>query len=154
MLLAVVVAFTPAGGNAADAILTAITMGFLAGDCLDGCSCLSRQNQLTLAALSDGRRAILYAALGLIALLIAGSDELFSSGGGTLVWILLLGASIAAIWRILGRGQHVLSPFGTKSPTEICVFAHHARVSAWDGRGVSPQTARALAGRMGPLRSS
>ena len=32
----------------------------------------SRQNQLTLAALSDGRRAILYGALGLIALLIAG----------------------------------------------------------------------------------
>ena len=61
---------------------------------------LSRQNQLTLATLSDGRRAILYAALGLIALLIAGSDEMFSSGGGTLAWILLLGASIAAIWRV------------------------------------------------------
>ena len=45
---------------------------------------LSRQNQLTLATLTDGRRAILYGALGMIALLIAGSDELFSSGGGTL----------------------------------------------------------------------
>ena len=45
---------------------------------------LSRQNQLTLATLSDGRRAILYGALGMIALLIAGSDELFSTGGGTL----------------------------------------------------------------------
>ena len=30
MLLALVVAFAPAGGNAADAVLTAITMGFLA----------------------------------------------------------------------------------------------------------------------------
>ena len=58
------------------------------------------QNQLTLAALTDARRAILYAALGLIALLVAGSDELFASGGGTLVWIVLLGASVAAIWRI------------------------------------------------------
>ena len=61
---------------------------------------LSRQNQLTLATLTDGRRAILYAALGMLALLIAGSDELFSSGGGTLLWIVLLGASVAAIWRI------------------------------------------------------
>ena len=61
---------------------------------------LSRQNQLTLATLSDGRRAILYGALGMIALLIAGSDEMFSSGGGTLAWLLLLGASVAAIWRI------------------------------------------------------
>lgn len=99
MLLALLVAFAPAGGNAADAVLTAITMGFLAGIAWT-VFVLSRQNQLTLAALSDGSRAILYAALGLIALLIAGSDELFSSGGGTLVWILLLGASIAAIWRV------------------------------------------------------
>jgi hypothetical protein len=99
MLLALVVAFIPAGGNVADAILTAITMGFLAA-IVWTLFVLSRQNQLTLATLSDGRRAILYASLGLIALLIAGSDEMFSSGGGTLAWILLLGASVAAIWRV------------------------------------------------------
>lgn len=99
MLLALVVAFAPAGGNAADAILTAITMGFLAGIAW-AVFVLSRQNQLTLATLSDGRRAILYGGLGLIALLIAGSDEMFSSGGGTLAWILLLGAAVAAIWKV------------------------------------------------------
>jgi hypothetical protein len=99
MLLALVVAFVPGGGNAADTVLTAITMGFLAAIAWT-VFVLSRQHQLTLATLSDGRRAILYGALGMIALLIAGSDELFSSGGGTLAWILLLGASVAAIWRI------------------------------------------------------
>jgi hypothetical protein len=99
MLLALVVAFAPSGGNLAEAILTAITMGFLAGLAWV-LFVLSRQNQLTLATLSDARRAILYGAFGLIALLIAGSDELFASGGGTLLWLLLLGASIAAIWRI------------------------------------------------------
>jgi hypothetical protein len=99
MLLALAVAFTPAGGNLADTVLTAITMGFLAAIAWT-VFVLSRQNQLTLAALSDRRRAILYGALGLLALLIAGSDELFSSGGGTLVWILLLGASVGAIWRV------------------------------------------------------
>ncbi len=99
MLLALAVAFAPAGGNVAEAILTAITMGFLAGIAWM-LFVLSRQNQLTLATLTDARRGILYGALGMIALLIAGSDELFSTGGGTLVWILLLGASVAAIWRI------------------------------------------------------
>lgn len=99
MALAVVVAFVPAGGNAAETILTAITMGFLAAIAWT-LYVLSRQQQLTLATLSDGRRAILYAALGLIALLIAGSDEMFASGGGTLAWILLLGASVAAIWKV------------------------------------------------------
>ena len=99
MLLAAIVAFVPAGGNAADAILTAITMAFLAAIAWT-VFVLSRQQQLTLATLSDGRRAILFAALGLLALLIAGSDEMFASGGGTLAWIVLLGASIAAIWKV------------------------------------------------------
>lgn len=99
MALALVVAFVPAGGNLAAAILTAITMGFLAALAWM-VFVLSRQNQLTLATLTDARRAILYSALGMIALLIAGSDELFSSGAGTLAWIVLLGASIAAIWRV------------------------------------------------------
>jgi hypothetical protein len=99
MALALAVAFAPSGGNVAEAILTAITMGFLAALAWM-LFVLGRQNQLTLATLSDGRRAILYGALGMIALLIAGADELFGSGGGTLLWILLLGASVAAIWRI------------------------------------------------------
>jgi hypothetical protein len=99
MLLALGVAFAPSGGNVAEAIFTALTMGFLAAIAWT-VYVLSRQNQLTLATLSDGRRAILYGALGLIALLVAGTDMLFATGGGTLLWILLLGASIAAIWRI------------------------------------------------------
>lgn len=98
-LLALVVAFVPSGGNVAEAILTAITMAFLAAIAW-AVFVLSRQNQLTLATLSDGRRALLYGALGMIALLIAGADKLFASGGGTLLWIVLLGASIAAIWRV------------------------------------------------------
>jgi hypothetical protein len=99
MVLALAVAFAPHGGNVADAILTAITMGFLAALAWM-VFVLSRQNQLTLATLTDKRRAILYAALGMLTLLIAGSDELFASGGGTLLWIVLLGAAIAAIWRV------------------------------------------------------
>ncbi|HYP55665.1 MAG TPA: hypothetical protein VEQ41_05100 [Solirubrobacterales bacterium] len=99
MLLALVVAFVPGGGNAADAILAAITMAFLAAIAW-ALFVFSRENQLTLATLSDGRRALLYGALGLIALLVAGSDEMFATGLGTLAWIVLLGASIAAIWRV------------------------------------------------------
>lgn len=99
MMLALAVAFAPAGGNVAGTVLTALTMGFLAGIAWM-LYVMSRQNQLTLATLSDARRAILYGALGLIALLVVGTDELFATGGGTLAWILMFGASIAAIWRI------------------------------------------------------
>jgi hypothetical protein len=99
MLLALVVAFLPGGGNAAEAVLTALTMGLLAGIAWMVYT-VSRENQLTLATLSDGRRAALYGAVGLIALLIAGSDKLFSTGGGTLLWIVLLAIAVGAIWRV------------------------------------------------------
>jgi hypothetical protein len=99
MLLALVVAFLPGGGNLAEALITALTMGLLAGIAWMVYT-LSRENQLTLATLSDGRRAVLYGAIGLLALLIAGSDKLFATGGGTLLWILLLALAVAAIWRV------------------------------------------------------
>ncbi|HWA53180.1 MAG TPA: hypothetical protein VG816_03315 [Solirubrobacterales bacterium] len=99
MVLALAVAFAPHGGNVAEAILTAITMAFLAAIAWS-VFVLSRQNQLTLATLTDARRGILYAAFGVLALLVAGTDKLFATGGGTLLWIILLGASVAAIWRI------------------------------------------------------
>src|ERR1700712_3286940 len=99
LLLAVPVAFIPGGGNVVDTIFAAISMGFLAGIAWMLYT-LSRENQLTLATLSDGRRAIFYGAFGMLALLVAGTDKLFSTGGGTLLWILLLAASVVAIWRI------------------------------------------------------
>ncbi|MEX2448211.1 MAG: hypothetical protein WD404_05640 [Solirubrobacterales bacterium] len=99
MLLALVVAFAPAGGNAAETILTAIAIAFLTAIAW-AIYVAGKRNQLTLAALDDARRALLYAALGMIALLIAGSDEMLASGGGTLAWIVLLGASVAAIWKV------------------------------------------------------
>lgn len=99
MLLALVVAFVPGGGNAAEAVLTAITMAFLTAIAW-ALYALSRQNQLTLAALGDGRRAILYGGFGMIALLVAGSDEMFETGFGTLAWLFLLAASVAGIWKV------------------------------------------------------
>ena len=99
MLLALLVAFLPGGGNFADALLAALTLGLLAGISWMLYT-VSRERQMTLATLSDGRRAILYGAVGLIALLIAGSDKMFNSGGGTLLWILLLAVAIGAIWRV------------------------------------------------------
>lgn len=99
MLLALGVAFLPGGGNAVNTVLAAIAMGFLAGISWT-LYVLSRENQLTLATLSDGRRAIFYGAFGMLALLVAGYDKLWSSGLGTLLWLALLAASIVAIWRI------------------------------------------------------
>ncbi len=100
-LLAVPIAFVPGGGNVADAILLALTLGFLAGVAAM-VYMLFRQNQFTLSTLSDSRRAGMYGAAGGIALLIAGQDELVGWPGGIVLWIGLLAACafvIFAIWR-------------------------------------------------------
>ena len=97
--IAAVIAFAPGGGNGVTTVLTAFTMAFYVVIVAFAYQ-QYRENQLTLTALSDGRRAVLFGALGLICLLIAGTDKFFHSGGGTLVWLLLLGGSLAAIWRI------------------------------------------------------
>lgn len=102
MVLALGVAFLPGGGNAAATVFAAIRIGFLAGIAWL-LYVYSRQNQLTLATLDDRRRALFYGAFGMIAFLIAGSEEMFSSGGGTLLWILLLGASLGSIWWVWTR---------------------------------------------------
>lgn len=99
MLLALGIALLPGGGDMAEAVLTLLTMGLLAGITWM-VYIFTRENQMSLATLSDRRRAILYGAVGMLVLLVAGSDKMFSTGGGTLLWIVLLGAAVAAIWKV------------------------------------------------------
>ena len=101
MALALVVAVVPGGDAAAEAILVALSMAFLAAIAWF-CARLYREQNLTLATMSDGRRAILFGAVGAIALLIVGYEEFRSWDAGILVWIALLAGAVAAIfftWR-------------------------------------------------------
>lgn len=100
-LLAVPIAFAPGGGDAADAILVALTLAFLTGIAAMSYT-VFRQNQLTLSALPDSRRALLYGAVGGLALLVAAQDEMLDWTGGIVIWIGLIvacGFLIFAIWR-------------------------------------------------------
>ena len=98
-VLAVPIAFVPGGGDAAEGILTALVLAFLATIGFAGFQ-LYRREQLTLLGLDDRRRAILYGAVGLIVLMIAGADELLDTGLGTLAWIAAIAAASFAIFRI------------------------------------------------------
>jgi hypothetical protein len=98
-VLALGVAAIPGGGTAAETALTALVMGFLAAIGFFVYR-LHAQNQLTLVTLKDSQRAILFGAVGVIALMIAGADELLETGAGTLVWIALIAGSAFAIFRV------------------------------------------------------
>lgn len=103
-LLAAGVAFLPNGGNVADAAMTAITMAFLAGIAWT----VYRRTfafRHHLLALAESRRIILYSSFGLVVLLIAGAAEMFSTGLGTMAWLLLMVSALVGIWLIVSEAR-------------------------------------------------
>ncbi len=98
-LLALIIDVVPGGGNAADAIVAALSLLFMA---LIGVAAwqIFRQNRLAFAGLGDGQRAVFLGALGAIVLMIAGADELTDTGAGLLVWLAVIGAAVFAIVRV------------------------------------------------------
>lgn len=100
-LLALLVTVLPAGGNVTDAILAALWLIFLGAIAL----LLVRfwnENSLARDAMSDRQRGTIYAGLGAIALMVAGTDELFETGAGTVAWIVIVAVSgwlIVNTWR-------------------------------------------------------
>ena len=99
LLLALIVDVAPGGGNAARAIMTAITLDFCALIVFAGYQ-LYRQNRLTYLGLTDRQRGILLGSLGAIVLMIAGVDELTSTGVGLLVWLAVIALSIFSLVKI------------------------------------------------------
>lgn len=104
LVLAGLVAFLPGGEAMARTVIALIGMGFLSGLAYLAYR-LYRDQQLLLDSLGDGRRALLYGSVGLIALLIGGYSS-FAGTAGFVVWVLLLlgaGLAIFAIVREANR---------------------------------------------------
>jgi hypothetical protein len=99
LALAAAVDFLPGGGNAAAAVLTALTMIFLAAIAWLLYRVYNEQ-QLTISSLSDVRKAGLFGAAGGIALLVVAYDDFRSWEGGILLWVALMAGCIGAIFLI------------------------------------------------------
>ena len=93
MLLALVVAVVPGGDNAAEAIVAAVSLIFMALIAFAGWL-LFRQYRFSYMGLEERRRQVFVAAVGAIALMIAGADEMTRSGGGLAAWLFILGIAI------------------------------------------------------------
>ena len=88
-LLALAVTVLPGGGNVVNAILTALSLIFFAAIAL----LIGRaweQTSLTRDVMSERQRATFYAALGALALMVAGMDEMLDTGLGTVSWLLVV----------------------------------------------------------------
>jgi hypothetical protein len=96
-ILAVPLAFVPGGGGAADAVLAALGMAFLAS-LAAAARQVHRENRLTFDSLPDDQRGVLFGALGVIVLMIVGADKLLGGGGlGAVIWVTLMACAVVAI---------------------------------------------------------
>lgn len=96
-IIAVPVAFVPGGGNAAHAVLVTLGMGFLASLAVAARQ-IYRENRLTFDSLPDDQRAVLFGAIGVIVLMIAGAGKLLEGGGfGAVIWVTLMACAVIAI---------------------------------------------------------
>lgn len=100
-LLALLLTVLPGGGNLTEAILTTLSVVFIAAIGLL-IARFWRDNSLTRDVMSERDRRILYGSLAALMLMVAGIDELFDSGPGTVVWLAVVAASVyglVTVWR-------------------------------------------------------
>jgi surface polysaccharide O-acyltransferase-like enzyme len=95
-IIAALVVLIPGGGTGASVAVQAVYLVFLA--CLGWfASVMYRQYRTTLYSLGDRRRAILYVALGVAAVVLTGTSKLWQTSGGSVAWLVCLGAAIYAV---------------------------------------------------------
>jgi hypothetical protein len=99
VVIAALVVVVPGGGTGASVVIQAISLLFLA--CMGWIgSIMYRQYRTTLYALGDTRRAVLYGALGVATLTLTATSRLWASSGGSVAWLVLIGASAYAVFAV------------------------------------------------------
>lgn len=104
LLITVAVYALPGGGTAASLVEAILFVIVTVGIGLLGARAYL-QNRSSIYGLGDRWRLLLYAAIGLFVLLMAGATKLFDSGGGTLLWLLLFAAMLYALYAVFRHSR-------------------------------------------------
>lgn len=103
-LLALGVWALPGGNTAANLFGAALFVVITVGIGLLG-SRLYLERRSDIYALGDWWRLLLYGALGVIVLDMAATPKLFDTGGGTVLWIVLLVGSVFALVQVFRHSR-------------------------------------------------
>jgi uncharacterized protein involved in cysteine biosynthesis len=98
-LIALAIVALPGGGPALNAVMSVLSIAFLAAIALFGYR-MWHDHRFTVDSLSDRQRFVLYASAGVALLNFTATSRLFNAGGiGVLAWLVLLGlCSYGVMW--------------------------------------------------------
>ena len=100
ILLALAVWLVPGGDAASVTISNLLSLIFVGGLLFLGYR-LYMENRETIFGLEERQRGILYAALALIAITLVATRRMWDEGGaGAIVWLVLIGGSVYAIYAV------------------------------------------------------
>jgi hypothetical protein len=99
LVLAAAVAFLPGGGTTA-ALIGAILSTLILVSLVMLAARFYRERRMDLDGLGDRWRAVLYGAIGAAVLDMAARPRLSQTGGGTFVWIAVLGVCAYAVYLV------------------------------------------------------
>ena len=100
LVIAALVALVQGGVTAANVAIQAVTLAFL-GTIVWFVSLTYRERRVSLYSLGEGRRALLYVALGVATLTLTATSRLWGTGAGSVAWLILLGGSAYAVFAVL-----------------------------------------------------
>jgi len=99
MVIAALIVVLPGGGTGANVVIQAVSLAFLAT--IAWFAALQyRQHRTTLYGLGDGRRAILYVAVGVAALTLTATSRMWHSPAGSIAWLVLMAGAAYAVFAI------------------------------------------------------
>lgn len=99
LALGAAVAVVPGGSKASDAILQALVVIMLAALAFLAVR-LYRERRSDIYGLGDRERAILYASLGLGTVTFVGTNYLWNTGGGSIVWLVMIGIAGFGLYHV------------------------------------------------------
>ena len=100
LAIAALVVLVPGGGTGASVAIQAISLAFLAAIGWVA-SLMYRQHRTALYSLGDGRRAILYLAVGIATLTLTATSRLWQTGPGEVAWLALIGGAAYAVFAVV-----------------------------------------------------
>jgi hypothetical protein len=95
LALAAIVAVVPGGGTGANVVLQAVSVIFLAALAWVG-AIYYREHRISLLALGNVRRAVLYGSIAALAVTLTATDRLWHTSAGSVAWLVLMGGSLYA----------------------------------------------------------